>query len=196
MTNKLSPSESLLRSQYEPAAFEPFYAEHLDSTVVYMARRVYDLEAALDLAAETLAQAFLGRHRFRGTSDADAEKWLAGIARNQLRLYFRRCKVEQRGLRRLGLEPPRLSGEEEQARLIELAGLRDLRDAVRVGLQSVSAEQRLALELRIVEELPYPEVAARLGVSQPAARARVARGLKSLASALDRYGPTLKENLT
>jgi RNA polymerase sigma factor (sigma-70 family) len=53
-------------------------------------------------------------------------------------------------------------------------------------LERLSGTQREALELRVVEELPYREVARRLRVSEGAARVRVARGLKALAAALDR----------
>jgi RNA polymerase sigma-70 factor (ECF subfamily) len=42
----------------------------------------------------------------------------------------------------------------------------------------------LAIELRIVRELPYPEVAAELGVSEQTARARVSRGLRALRQAM------------
>ena len=57
-----------------------------------------------------------------------------------------------------------------------------------------SAPQREALPLRVVDELPYTDVADSLGISQQAARARVARGLKTLAAALDRQ-PSLKEGM-
>jgi RNA polymerase sigma factor (sigma-70 family) len=60
--------------------------------------------------------------------------------------------------------------------------------SVRLGLaaqlERLSEEQRDALQLRVVEEMPYEEVARRLGVSEPAARARVSRGLRSLQRAL------------
>ncbi len=184
-----SSADALRRSKRDPSAFGAFYGEHLDSIVVFMVRHVYDVDTGVELAAETLAQAFLGRRGFRGSSDLEARQWLLGIARRQLAMYFRRSAVERRGLRRLGLEPPRLTGEEEHARVIELAGLDRLRSGVRNELRRLSAEQREALQLRVVDELPYPEVADRLGISQEAARARVARGLKALAGALDEYGP-------
>jgi RNA polymerase sigma-70 factor (ECF subfamily) len=41
-------------------------------------------------------------------------------------------------------------------------------------------EQRRALELRVVEERSYEEVAEQLGVTQETARARVSRGLRAL----------------
>jgi predicted DNA-binding protein (UPF0251 family) len=51
----------------------------------------------------------------------------------------------------------------------------------------LSVEQRDALRLRVVEERSYAEVALLLGVSEQAARARVSRGLRALAGALEPY---------
>jgi RNA polymerase sigma factor (sigma-70 family) len=184
-------AEALQRSAREPEAFARLYREHAEALLAYLARRTYDPDVALDLTAESFAQAFVGRARFRGSTDAEAVAWLYGIARRQLALYFRKGKVGRRALARLGIEVPRFD-EEEQSRLRELAELHDLRAALRVELERLSPAQQDALRLRVVEELPYREVAARLSISEGAARARVARGLKALAAALDR-NPQLKE---
>ena len=135
--------------------------------------------------AESFAQAYIGRDRFRGSTDSEAAGWLYGIARRQLALYFRKGAVERRALTRLGIEVPRFD-DEQKARLEELASLDDVRASLRIELERLSDGQRQALELRVVEELPYREVARRLRVSEGAARVRVARGLKALAAALDR----------
>jgi len=184
-------ANSLRRSVKEPEAFASFYRSHAEPLLAYLARRVYDSEVALDLAAESFAQAFTGRSRFRGSTDAEAAAWLYGIARRQLALYFRRGAVERRALRRLGIEVPRLD-EDEHARLAELAALDDVRAALRVEIERLTPAQRDALRLRVIEELPYRDVASRLCISEGAARVRVARGLKALAAAVDRY-PLLKE---
>jgi len=63
--------------------------------------------------------------------------------------------------------------------------LGDLRELVGGALRTLSAEQREVPELRIVRELDHPQIARRLGISEPPARARVSRGLRGLAAALD-----------
>jgi RNA polymerase sigma factor (sigma-70 family) len=191
--NDDSSAQALRRSRREPEAFARFYQEHAESLLAYLMRRVWDVDVALDLTAESFAQSYLSRRRFRGSTDAEAAGWLYGIARRQLALYFRRSVVEKRALQRLGLQAPRF-GDEEEARLRDLAGPDDLRAVVRLELERLSAAQRQALQLRVVDELPYTDVADSLGISQQAARARVARGLKALAAALDRQ-PSLKEGL-
>jgi RNA polymerase sigma-70 factor, ECF subfamily len=189
--NGENTAKALLRSAQEPEAFAPFYRRHAEALLTYFARRVHDADLALELAAETFAQAYVGRGRFRGSTDAEAAAWLYGIARRQLALYFRKGKVERRALQRLQIAVPRFD-EEQRARVAELAELGDLRAAIRVELERLSRTQREALRLRVVEELPYTEVARRLEISEGAARARVARGLKALATAMDR-NPLIKE---
>ncbi len=177
-------AEALRRSTREPEAFARFYDEHAEALLAYLTKRVFDADVALDLTAETFAQAYLARRRFRGSTDEAAAAWLYRIAKRQLAQYFRKGRAERKALRRLGIEPPRVD-EEQQARIEELAELGALRTALRVELGRLSRAHRDALQLRIVDELPYPEVARRLSISEQAARARVSRGLKALAAALE-----------
>ena len=53
-------------------------------------------------------------------------------------------------------------------------------------LAELPGEQRRALEARVIDELPYPEVAERLECSELVARKRVSRGLAMLRSRLER----------
>ena len=75
----------------------------------------------------------------------------------------------------------------------ELAGLRDLRPMLSDAIGILPPEQRRAVELRVVGELDYPQVAAAMGVSEEAARARVSRGLRALARELAPLEPTLRD---
>ena len=47
-------------------------------------------------------------------------------------------------------------------------------------VRALPTEQRKALELRVVQQLDYEEVAGALGCSQNAARLRVSRALRAL----------------
>jgi RNA polymerase sigma factor (sigma-70 family) len=164
--------------------FSRLYRSAAQDVVVFFARRTYDPEAAADLMAETFARAYLGRRLFRGSTDEEARAWLFGIARRRFAMYVRRGKAERRALNRLGLERPQLV-EGEYARIEELAGLDAMRGTLAEHLNRLAPAQRSALELRVVRELPYPDVADRLGISEQAARARVSRALRALAAALD-----------
>src|SRR3954452_5184579 len=153
--------------------------------LVWLTRRTYDAQLAVDLVGETYARALASRRGFHGDRvDSDAvAAWTWGIARNVLQDALRRGHAERRALRRLGVEPPLLDPPELR-RIEELAELGSLRAALAGALEDLSAEQRGAVRLRVVEELAYPAVARRLGITEQAARARVSRGLRTLAAAL------------
>jgi DNA-directed RNA polymerase specialized sigma24 family protein len=51
---------------------------------------------------------------------------------------------------------------------------------VAAKLSALSSGQQQALRLRVVEERPYQEVASLLGITEPTARGRAARGLRAL----------------
>lgn len=189
-----STAEPLRHSAKEPEAFTEFYRSHYERIVAYFARRVYDAEVALDLTAETFAQAYLSRRRFRGSTHAEAEAWLYRIAERKLARYVRRGMAERKALERLRIEAPPVNAE-QRARVDELADVAGLRSVLRGELTRLSREQQQALHLRVVEDLPYSDVARRLSISEPAARARVSRGLKVLAHSL-RAHELLKESHT
>lgn len=163
---------------------EALYATHREDLLTFFARRTADAHVALDLWAETFAQALASRRRFRGRTDADAAAWLYGIARRQLAQYVRRGYAERRALERLKIElaPPE---PELVAEIEERAGLDLLRRELDAALRTLSEPVRRAVQLRVVDELGYPDVASRLEISEPAARARVSRGLAALADVLD-----------
>jgi RNA polymerase sigma factor (sigma-70 family) len=167
-----------------PKAFIAIYEQDAEAVLLFFARRTLDVEVALDLTAETFAQAWRGWSRVRIDSAEEVEGWLFTIARRQLGRYLRRGHVERRALNQLGFSVPALA-EDEIADIERAADLGALRSALGAELQKLSDNQRRALQLRIVEELPYEEVARRLGTTEPAARARVSRGLRALAVALE-----------
>jgi RNA polymerase sigma factor (sigma-70 family) len=173
----------------DSVGFSRLYRSAAQDLLVFFARRTYDADAAADLMAESFAKAYLGRRRFRGSTEEEARAWLFGIARRRFAMYVRRGKAERRALRRLGLERPQLV-EWEYARIEELAGLDAMRGPLAEHLGRLAPTQRSAVDLRVVQELPYPDVADRLGISEQAARARVSRALRALGSALDGLAPT------
>jgi RNA polymerase sigma factor (sigma-70 family) len=159
---------------------ERLYREHADAVLRYLARQVLIPEVAVDLMAETFAQAYRDRRSFRGSGDAEAAGWLFAIARHCLSAYRRRGSAELRALRRLGVERRALH-DFEYDRIEELADLREpaLGLAGELGVV-LTEDQRDALALRILEEMEYPEVARKLGISEQTARARVSRALRVL----------------
>jgi len=113
---------------FEPDDISRLYEVHAAELLRFLARRTLQAEVAVDLLAETFAQAFADRARFRGGDDDAALAWIFGIARHQLGRYFRRGRVERRALLRLGVQLPALS-DLDYERIEELAGLETRRAA-------------------------------------------------------------------
>jgi RNA polymerase sigma-70 factor (ECF subfamily) len=167
-------------------AFVDLYDRAGRRLLVFLARRMHDLDAAAEVWSECWAIAFKTWPRCRAESQGEAEAWLWGIARNQLAAYYRSGAIERRALERLGWTMPPVEGleDEEFARVADLDALRCvLGDA----LSALPVKRRRAVQLRIVDELSYEEVAARMGCSEQSARAHVSRGLRRLAAALDQH---------
>jgi RNA polymerase sigma factor (sigma-70 family) len=164
--------------------FDELYRRESERLLVFFARRTLEPDLALELTAETFAQAFLGWRRLRGSSPEERQAWLYTIARRQLSRYQRRGSIERRGLVRLGIQTP-TAHEDDLAMIEERAGIAQLRAMLSRELARLNVDQRRALELRIVQERSYPEVARDLGITELAARARVSRGLRTLGAALE-----------
>ncbi len=162
-----------------PSTFAELYAAHQRGLLAFFMRRTFDAEAAVDLVGETFAQAFTGRRRFRGTTVESEVALLYTVARRLLARYYKRGRAERAALARLGVARPDLD-DESLARIEELAGVATMRGLIAEQLRALPAEHRAALTLRIVEERDYDDVAARLGVSEQTARARVSRALRAL----------------
>jgi RNA polymerase sigma-70 factor (ECF subfamily) len=159
--------------------FATLYDRHAAELLGFFVRRTYDPQVGLDLVAETFALAFKDRRQFHGEDMDAARAWLYGIARHRLAQYFRRGHLERRAVARLGVERRALT-ELEYDRIEDLAASSELRERLAAALDGLGVEQRDVLRLRVVEGMPYSEVARELGVSEQTARARTSRALRSL----------------
>ncbi len=173
-----SDAELILASRQDSAAFRELYDRWAERLLAYFVRRVLDAEVAADLLAETFAVAFERRGRFRDLGRPGGA-WLYGIAAKELSHYFRRQSVEMRAARRLGLERPELDAE-SAARIEALVDDDELRASLSAAMRGISGVERDAVELRVIAELDYPQIAAQLNCSEAAARTRVHRGLARL----------------
>jgi RNA polymerase sigma factor (sigma-70 family) len=173
----------LLESRRDPDAFAAFYDAYAERVLLFLVRRVLDVDTAFDLLSETFATALERRHQFRGSSAEQEQGWLFSIARSALSHYWRDGRVERSALARIGVGVPGLTDPEIE-RIETLAGINELVPALQVALAELPEDQRRAVELRVVDEHGYAEVAEILGVSEQTARARVSRGLRTLARRL------------
>jgi RNA polymerase sigma factor (sigma-70 family) len=177
------PACLLVRSREDPDAFADFYDAYAERVLLFHTRRVLDVDTAFDLMSETFATALERRHQFRGRSAEEEQGWLFSIARSELSHFWRAGKVERSALARIGVPVPDLSDPEIE-RIEQLAGLSTLAVPLKDAMDALPEDQRRAVELRVVQEYGYAEVAVLLDITEQAARARVSRGLRELARRL------------
>jgi RNA polymerase sigma-70 factor (ECF subfamily) len=167
-----SDAELLRAARMDPGAFRALYDRYAEAMHRFHLARTRDPEAALDLSAETFAQAWLSRGRFRDLAGGSAGPWLYAIARHVLVASVRKRRLEQSACERLGV----LAGAAGAATEPSDEWLEGLDEA----LAELAPEVRDAIELRVVHDLSYDDVAQSLGTTPGAARVRVYRGLTAL----------------
>ena len=165
----MTPSDASLLAAADPDAFRELYARYAERVFGYFVRRCGDHDAAFDLTAETFAQAWIMRRRFRDEADGSGAPWLFGIARNVLLMSVRRGRLERQAVERLGVAE-RLDGPYEPATAAPDERWAEDADELLDALQEALRE---AVRLRVVDQLEYEEVAIALGTSPAAARVRV-----------------------
>lgn len=178
-----SDAELLAASSGDAGAFRILYERYAAGVYELFRRRTGSRDDALDLTAETFAQAWISRDRFEDRLGGTVAPWLFGIARNVLRRSVRTAMIESSARARLGMlgEATRVAPALEDW----LDGLDAALDAALAGLPSA---QQHAVVRRVVHGHDYADIAAELGCSPTAVRIKVSRGLASLRSELEDEG--------
>ncbi len=164
----------LVDADIDPAAFGEFYERHIVSVYRWLERRMGWLAA--DLTAETFTRAWLNRGGFSDERDGSALPWLLGIAGRLVADAARHDRVETRARERLGL-PVGLVGDDGYDVIERQLSPRLMLER---RLAELPAHERDAIDLRVIDELAYDEVARRLNIRPAAARLRVSRALGRL----------------
>lgn len=178
--------EELIRraAQGDDGAFEQLVLAH-QRQVYNLCLRICCNEAdAMDLSQEAFIRAWrgLGQYQF----GAEFSTWLYRLTRNVCIDFLRAQKRRQtvplhlndgEGETELPL-PDTAEGPEERA----VAGER--RRALAQAMQALSPEHREILTLRVIEDLPYEQIAQILGVRTGTVKSRLARARISLKNIL------------
>jgi len=175
-----SDAELIEASAGDADAFRELYNRYAARLHRFFARRGVSTDSAVDLVAETFAQAWSSRKRYRDLAGGSAGPWLFVIARRVLLTSVRRGVLERRALERLQVEWRISSGQVPGPDA--LAGIDD---DVELAIAELPLAHRRALELRVLSGLSYAAISHELGCSAVAARIRVSRGLAHLRAQLD-----------
>jgi RNA polymerase sigma-70 factor (ECF subfamily) len=174
--DETQPTDAALiqAARTDAGAFRALYDRYAERVYGYHARRTSDAHAAHDLTAETFAQAWLCRTRFRDQAGGSAGPWLFAISRHVVLASVRKRRLEQRACERLGmlhaLDRVSVATQPDESWL----------DGLDEALAQLPEAQRQAIQLHVVEDLDYAQVAQALDTTAGAARVRVSRGLGTL----------------
>jgi RNA polymerase sigma-70 factor (ECF subfamily) len=138
-------------------------------------RIVRDRGVAEDLTVETLWRIYRARHRFR--LDGNFGAWARRIATNLAIDHLRR----NRPVQSVPTEP---AGVPQPDPLLQ----RETHERIQQAFRRLPAKLQVAATLALVEELPYDEIAAALGVSVGAVKLRVFRAVRILRKRLSQAG--------
>jgi RNA polymerase sigma factor (sigma-70 family) len=172
----------LLGDATDPAeSFAVFYRRHVAAVIRFAASRGLDADAAADVVGDTFMGALKSRARYAPMQET-ARLWLLTIAARRIADVRRRQGRESRRHQRLKTEMVVLTQADRDGyrHLVEGDGLS--LDA----LADLPVVQQQAIRARVIEGREYAEIAAALGLSQPATRQHVSRGLARLRNLLER----------
>ena len=178
----LDDTELLVRARGDPEAFGTFYSRYVRALLAYFCARTLDHEVASDLTAETFAAALAGVERY-DPDKGSPRQWLYGIANNKLKRLWRTSRVSSEARRKLELQTPPAAATGWEA--IEAADARLDSHRLARALARVPSKSREAVRLRVVEQLAYTEIAARIGCKPSSARGLVFKGLRRLRDEFD-----------
>lgn len=156
-------------------AFETLVHQFQGDIYAWTARIVRDPGVAEDLTVETLWRVYRARHQFR--PDGNFGAWTRRIATNLAIDHLRRQRPEQ-------TFPAEPVGAPQPDRLVQ----RETHERIQQAFRRLPAKLQVAATLALVEELPYDEIAAALGVSLGAVKLRVFRAVRILRKRLSQAG--------
>lgn len=160
--------------------FAQIVSEHRNKVYGVVLGVVSDPELAADVVQETFIRAWRGIARFRG--DSSLGTWLHRIAVNTALTARRRAAghASRAAELRDDLAADATSDVDPERR----GEVIDLRQSLQTALDTLPDGQRAVVVLKDVEGWSHAEIAQRLGISESAAKVRLHRAHRRLASLL------------
>jgi RNA polymerase sigma-70 factor (ECF subfamily) len=156
-----------------PVTLDALLARHGLELARHLRRIVRDDEAAQDLLQDTFLRAHRALARLDG--QANVRAWLYRIATNVALNHVRDRARERRAMDAHAREAPGHAAFDGGAERDD-----ERRRALWRRVAELPERQRVALTLRIADELDYTAIAARMGISAEAARANVYQATRKL----------------
>ena len=173
-------------------AFERLVARHEKPVWNFIRRFVRDATTAEDLLQEVFLRVVKSADEWRGT--AKFSTWLYTIARNltvdQARRAVHRNAASLDAERAIGESTSTLHDRipSPDRRADELAADRETKRRIDEAVATLPADQREVFLMREVMEMPFAEIAAAVGASEPTVKSRMRYALEKLRAALVELG--------
>lgn len=183
--NEDASDESLMQAyaRGDVAAFESLYARHRGGLYRFLLRNVADRAQAEECFQEVWGRVIAARERYR--PDARFSTWLYRIAHNLVVDQYRRAR-------------PQVGGDEAEAVIDHAHARTDIdgadpfaalsqfeqRRRFQIALESLPEEQRIALQLRLEQELSLEEIGRITGAGRETVKSRLRYALDKVRARL------------
>ena len=156
-------------------AFEALFRQYQGEVYRWIVRIVRDPAAAEDLTVETFWRVHRAHARFR--ADGNFGAWLRRIATNVALDHLRKARPE------LGLLVD-VPAEDKPDAMVQ----QEVRTKILQAFAELPARLRIVVQLGLVEDAPYKDIAESLGISLGAVKLRMYRGTRMLRKKLEKQG--------
>lgn len=158
----------------ETAAFERLVVKYQKQIYALIYRITNDMEDAKDLTQKTFCSAFKGLEAFR--EDASFKTWLYRIAINTGLNHIKKKKPKETDLK------DDILGNNASALRTMLDN--EQRENIKKALAKLPERQKLAVTLRVYDDMSCSETSAVMGCSEGAVKAHYHNGVKKLRALL------------
>jgi RNA polymerase sigma-70 factor (ECF subfamily) len=158
-------------------AFRRLFQRYYTRIYSFVLRRLGESTSAEDTTVETFAELWRTAKRFRGESRPST--WIYGIAHFKA-LATRRASLRKKRSKVISVDFETLSRAPAETDLHQETEAREEVRRVRQAIQSLPQRYRQVIELAFFENLPYEEIARRLGMAEGTVKTQVSRARERL----------------
>ena len=179
----IDDAECVRRVQHgDTSCFEVLVQRHQKATFNLIYRLLGDCDEAAEVTQEVFLSAYKSINQFRG--HANFSTWLYRIAFNHASTRRKNLKVSQQ--RYVSLEDVEIVGESPNDPA-KSAEQKEIQERVQQALNTLDKEEATVILLRDLQDVPYDEVAAILGIPIGTVKSRLHRARQALKARLSPY---------
>ncbi|MBW2316528.1 MAG: sigma-70 family RNA polymerase sigma factor [Deltaproteobacteria bacterium] len=164
-------------AQGDTDAFRKIFKRYYPRVYAFVLRRLGESTAAEDTTVETFAELWRTAKKFRGESRPST--WIYGIAHFKS-LAARRAAGRNKRSKVISVDFETLSRAPSEEDPVERLEAREEVRRVRQAIEALPQRYRQVIELAFFENLPYSEIARRLGMAEGTVKTQISRARERL----------------